>query len=198
MSGKVIRAAAVAALGLIVWPSAARATFHEWRISEVYSSGSVQFVEFQQPSVAVDDESFVGGQTLTDSSLGHTFTFPANLPSVPTANSHFLVGTTAYAALSGVPAPDYVIPNNFFNPAGDTLTYASFVDTFTFTGAQLPSDGVHSLARASWNSTTLATPVNSPTNLAGATGSVSAPEPAGAAIVMMPLLLAVTRRRARR
>ena len=52
-----------------VWAVPARGSFHEWRISEIYSnaSGSVQFIEFLQPAEEFDDERFLLGQTLTDS-----------------------------------------------------------------------------------------------------------------------------------
>jgi serralysin len=189
------------AVAAVVWvglgASTARATFHLWKIDEVYSNagGSVQFVEFQQPSFMVDDERFLNGITLTDSALGHSFTFPANLPSEPQPNSHFLVVTPGYAALAGVPAPDYVLPaNDFFSTSGDTLTYASGVDTLSFTGSQLPTDGTNSLNRA-YGASTFTSDRNSPTNFAGQTGSV--PEPAALALLVAGGLL-VSRRRARR
>src|SRR5215469_2063467 len=95
----------------------AHATFHLWKIEEVYSdpSGTVQFIEFQQPNFEFDDERFLtSAGTVTDSTFGNTYTFLTNLPSAPTANSYFLMGTPGYAALSGVPAPDYTFAANSF------------------------------------------------------------------------------------
>ena len=141
-------AAVVVFIGL--GATTADATFHEWKISEVYSNatGTVQFIEFLQPSFSFDDERFVGGQTLTDAAFGHTFTFGSSLPNQPPPSSHFLVATPGYAALSGVPAPDYMLAtNNFFSTAGDTLTFATFVDQLQFTGAQFPTNGTNSLNR---------------------------------------------------
>ena len=45
--------------------SPAQATFHEWRITEIYSnaSGTIQFVELGLPSSGIDNESFVSGET---------------------------------------------------------------------------------------------------------------------------------------
>src|SRR5258706_667329 len=91
---------------LVFLAAPARATYHEWKIDEIYSNASatVQFVEFLLPQTITDDERYVGGQTLTDSALTHTFFFPSNLSSMPTANRHFLVATPGYATLTGVPA----------------------------------------------------------------------------------------------
>lgn len=174
-----------------LFPPAARATFHEWRIDEVYSnaSGTEQFIEFQLPSVIFDDEMFVGGHTLTDAALGHSFTFPTDLPAVPQASQHFLVATPGFSALTGVPTPDYVLPtNNFFSIAGDTLTYASGIDSLTFSASQLPTDGLDSLNRAV-GETSFQTERATPTNFAGV------PEPGTCALAIGCGCLALLRRR---
>jgi MYXO-CTERM domain-containing protein len=179
-----------------VWAVPARGSFHEWRISEIYSnaSGSVQFIEFLQPAEEFDDERFLLGQTLTDSALGHSFSFSRNLPSAPQASSRFLVATPGYTALTGVPLADYVLPaNNFFSTAGDTITFASFVDQATFTGAQLPTNGVNSLNR-DFGVAAFTSARNSPTNFSGQTGSV-VPEPAAALPALLGLAALLRRRR---
>ena len=144
-------------------------TFHLWQIDQAFSSadGKVQFIELHDPSNGED--------LLTNhfiKSNEHSFTFPSNLSTDATANKHFLIGTASYAALSGAAAPDYVVPDNFFNPAGDTFNYAD-VDTFSFTAGQLPTDGVKSLFR-DVSSGALSTATNSETNLAGQTASITA------------------------
>jgi len=190
-----VRAGVVAGVLVGLWALPARASFHEWRVSEVYSNagGTVQFIEFLQPSSEFDDDRFLAAQTLTESALGHSFSFASNLPSTPGANSHFLVATPGYAALAGVPQADYVLPaNNFFSTAGDTITFASFVDTATFTGAQLPTNGVNSLNR-DYGVSAFTVARNSPTNFAGQTGSV-VPEPSAAALALLGLVPLLRRR----
>lgn len=157
----------------------AHATFHEWRITEIYSnaSGTIQFIELGLPASGIDNESFVAGHTLTDTALGHTYTFPSNTVSVPAAGAHLLIATPGYAALSGVPAADFVLPsNNFFSTSADTLDYASF-SVVTFPSPSLPLDGLNSLTIDPFVSHTSGSAVNSPTDLAGHTGTINIPEP---------------------
>ncbi|HWB12355.1 MAG TPA: DUF4214 domain-containing protein [Pirellulales bacterium] len=143
-------------------------TFHLWKIDQVFSSadGKVQFIELHDPA---NGENHTAGHFI--SSNENTFTFPANLSTDATANTHFLIGTQSYAALPGAVTPDYIVPDNFFNPAGDTFDYAD-VDSFSFTAAQMPTDGVNSLMR-DFNTFALSTGHNSETNLAGQTRSVT-------------------------
>lgn len=143
-------------------------TFHLWQIDQVFSSadGKVQFIELHDPS---NGEDLLSGHFIKSNE--HTFTFPSNLSTDATSNKHFLIGTTSYAALPGAAAPDYVVPDNFFNPAGDAFDYAD-VDTFSFTAGQLPTDGVKSLFR-DVSSGAVSTATNSETNLAGQTASVT-------------------------
>ena len=143
-------------------------TFHLWKIDQVFSSadGKVQFIELQDPA---NGEDHTSGHFI--SSNEHSFTFPANLSTDATANKHFLIGTASYAALPGAVAPDYVVSDNFFNPAGDAFDYAD-VDTFSFTAGQMPTDGAQALFR-DVNSGNLSTAANSETNLAGQTASIT-------------------------
>jgi hypothetical protein len=159
MSLRVVLAGFSAAL-LLAGP--AWAGHHRWDISEVFSNadGTVQFVELFS---AFDGEAGLGPFTLTSNST--VFNFVTNLPSASTANTWALCATAGFAALPGAPTPDYVIPDNFVNTAGDTLNYAG-VDIVVL-GA-LPTDGVTSVDDSG-------TPgQNSPTNFAGTTGSVNA------------------------
>lgn len=144
-------------------------TFHLWKVDQVFSSpdGKAQFIELSDPA---NGENHLAGHFI--SSNENKFTFPADLPSDATANHHFLIGTASYAALPGAVKPDYIIPDNFFNPQGDTFDYAD-VDGFSFTAGQEPTDGKNSLFR-DVNSGALTTGPNSETNLAGQTGSVTA------------------------
>ena len=149
---------------------AANATFHLWKISEVYSNadGTVQFVEF---STAFGGQQFIAGQSLTafQGATTRQFTFSANLPA-NTTNRRFLVATQGFAAL-GIVTPDYIVADNFlFLPSGG-VDFAG-VDSVTY--ASLPADGSLSIDR------TGATAVNSPTNFAGSSGTLVPATPPGA------------------
>jgi len=153
---------------LIAAPSLA--SFHTWRIAELYSSadGTVQFIELHE-SFGADSQDHFAGQALTSTqgATSRTYSFPTNLPSSTTANKSLLIATSAFAAL-GVVTPDYIVPAPFLFPTGGTLNFAG-VDSVTY--PSLPTDGVHSVDR------TGAIGINSPTNFAGATGSIAAPPP---------------------
>jgi hypothetical protein len=137
----------------------AYATFHLWKFDEVFSNadGSVQFIEMTN---AADLEQFVSGHPLT--STTHTVTPSTDLPAVNnmTAGHHMLFATAGFGALTGGVKPDYLIPANFFNPAGDTLNWAGGFDIETF-GA-IPTDGIHSLLIPSGTSA-----ISTPTSFVG-------------------------------
>jgi len=142
---QLIVAIAIVALTCLVGES--RATYHTFRFDQVYSnaSGTIQFVELHEiggfnsenlEHLAPDIKSSTNDLTLTD------------LPSVNTAHTFFLLGTAGYNALPGAPQADYLIPNNFFNPAGDTLQYGStgpdgVVDLTTFGAVPGGSQSLH-------------------------------------------------------
>lgn len=150
---------------LLLWAAAlpAAAAFHLWTMNELYSNadGSVQFLEL---TAITGGQQFLAGHELTSASgaTTHTFTFTTNLPG-DTSGRRFLVGTTGYAALSGVPSPDYVVPNGFFFPGGGTITFASGADTWNH--GPTPSPNL-SLNRNG------STAVNSPRNFANQTGVI--------------------------
>ena len=146
---------------IVAIPSPARAGHHLWRLTQAFSnaSGSVQFLQL---FVAEDGEAGVGPFTVTAS--GHTFNFVTNLPTTSTANTWILIATSGFGSLPGGVTPDYIIPGNFFATGGGTINYAG-VDAWTY--GVVPTDGVHSLMRDG------TTPVNSPKNFAGQSGTVN-------------------------
>jgi len=146
------------------------ASFHTYQLNELYSnaSGSVQFIELVEGSGANGQE-FLAGHTLsvTQGTTTHTYTFPNDLPSSNTAGTHVLIATPAFAVL-GIVTPDYIVPAGFLFTNGGTVDYAG-VDSVSYSA--LPVDGVSSLNRSG------TTGVNSPTNFAGQSGTISAPPP---------------------
>src|SRR6476660_6726239 len=106
-------------VGLLVgiWSQYALATFHLWKIDQIYSNadGSVQYVNFVLPPPVIDNEDALSGKTLTAGLNSNSLTFGSNLPSVPVAGQHFLVATPGFAAVAGV-TPDYTFSGGpFFN-----------------------------------------------------------------------------------
>ena len=93
--------------------------------------------------------------------------FPNNLPTVNTENRRFLVATVAFSQLPGAPAPDFILPANFLQISGDLVVYSGSPDEVSYN--LLPTDGVLSINRAGTSG------INSPTNIFGASGSVTAP-----------------------
>ena len=163
---------------------------HTWDINEVFTdaTGNIQFIELVEAN-GTPNETGVAGRTL--SSNTQSFVIPGSPLVSPTSNKFFLIATAAFAALPGAPTPDALIPAGsipFFSAAaGDTIQYQPW-DTFAFGAGVVPTDGVNSLNR------NLTTGANSPTNYAGATGSVNA-SPAvpstsrGAMLALAALLL---------
>lgn len=162
--------------------------FHTWDFSEIYSNadGTIQFIELREAQGLSSQNDL---STHACKTTANCFPYLTDLPSTATANKRFLMATAAAAALPGCPAPDYIIPANFFNFAGDTLQFGMNMtctlgtqDTWTFGAGALPTDGVTAL-----NCTNHAPPVNScqstftavnsPTNFAGVTGSIDASPP---------------------
>jgi hypothetical protein len=153
-------------LALVLAPQAALAKSHLWKFTEVFSNadGSVQFIEmFVFDPAGTAEWQFSGFKLESDA---HSFTFPHNLPNQNTFHRWVLLATPAFAALPGAPAPDYVIPAGFFDPAGDELRYRTALDLLVLPPGAVPIDGIHSYARNG------ATEVNSPINFAGVEGSV--------------------------
>ena len=152
----------------VLFASSARAGNHSWQFTEFFTNadGTVQFIELQE-SLGGPGETFMAGQFVFSTSTEKLFNFPENLIG-PTSNRFLLLGTAGFAALPNAPTPDYILEDNFLSRAGDTLVYTTW-DDVTYGAGVLPHDGVMSLDRD------LVTGLNSPTNYAGETGSVVAP-----------------------
>ncbi len=173
--------AASALLFMVITP--AHASFHLWRIAEVFSStdGSVQFIEMVDNFAG---ENLVGGHQLQATSDGvtNTFTIPSNLPSSATANHRLLFATPGFGSLAGGVTPDYTLPAGpFIDPAAVNISINfSNVDTLSFTGSTLPLDGAHSLVDSNpYGVANLLSATNTPTNFTGTSGSVNLITPTG-------------------
>lgn len=168
-SGAVLRwsilRALLSVLLMVLAAAPARAVFHGYGITEIFSSadGSVQFVRLDTFS---SGQNLFAGITLTCTrgAITHTFTFPTNLPSSATANRSVLIATSNFASLQGGVTPNYIIPAGFIFTAGGNLNFAN-VSNVDY--AALPTDGQHSINAAGVQM------VNAPRNFAGATGSVN-------------------------
>jgi hypothetical protein len=152
------------------------AAFHLWQLKEFFTNadGSVQFIEL---FTSFSGQNFLSGHTLTATSDGvmKTYTFPANL-GTGAPNTHMLLATAGFGALSGGVTADFVatpLPANFFDPLASSISFnfAGF-DIVSMSG--IPSSGILSLTDMTLGGTpTLVSGVNSPTNSAGTIGSVN-------------------------
>ena len=160
----------------------AMAGSHTWKFAEAFSNadGTIQFIEFREPFGGAAEFAI---NTHTMSSNTKVFSIGGSPLTGSTALKRFLVATPAFAALPGVPIPDRILPAGsvpFFSRVNDTLACSGW-PSMIFIAGQLPTDGIHSLTAASDGTCNPCTvTVNSPTNYAGATGSVdvSTPPPA--------------------
>ena len=145
--------------------------FHLYDINELYSNanGTIQFIELVVGTFNGEHRWMGHSITVTQGASEHSFTFPSDLPSSQTANTSVLIATQGFADL-GVVKPDFIVPPEFLFVDGGIVNFAG-VDNVTYTA--LPTNG--SLA---WyhDGTTV---VNTPTNFAGSTGTVSARPPGG-------------------
>ena len=141
----------------------AQASFHLVQVNEIYSNadGTVQFVELK---VTSDGQNFFAGHPLTSTgSAAKSFNVTTNLSSSTTANKTVLFATQGFASL-GIVTPDYIIPAGFLTAAGGSVSWAG-VDTVIYTA--LPTNN-QSVNRSGVAQTA------SPTNFAGATGTILA------------------------
>jgi len=177
MSSTLRPASLALALALFAGATPARATFHLWEISEVFSNaeGTVQFVEFETNEAF---QNLLEGQVLrtTQNNLVlQTFTFPSNLPSQNTQDRFFLVATPGFEAVAGI-APDFEIPVGFLEVGVLDEVELVGADDFGFAPEELPTDGVSSLNALGGGSIGVAPAT--PTNFAGEIGTL--PEPGSA------------------
>ena len=110
------------------------------------------------------------------------FTFPMDI-GIPTNDRHVLIATAGFENLNGGVTPDFTIPSNFFDPAGDTINFAGVHEVTFDANAPVPTDNVNS-----FNYTVPVIPltgdppttaVNSPTNYAGDEGQLNFAAPTG-------------------
>jgi hypothetical protein len=182
-----MRLQGIALVGIALHAAPASAGFHLWDIVEVFSNGdgSVQFVEL---ATAGSNEHFVANHDLVvfDGATSiAAFTIPDDLATqTPTTNRRFLVATPGFASLPGAVTPDFTFDAEGFIDLtlADTIAWPSGLNSLPLAG--LPTDGVLSLGVGG------ATAVNSPTNFAGATGSIDVPEP-GATLLGVGALVAL-------
>jgi hypothetical protein len=190
---------------LVLETDPAVAASHLWRFREFYSSPdrSVQFIVMQEIGGSEIETNISGHWFATDGyNQNHSQMLGTDLP-FGTANKQFLVGTQSYAALPGVPAPDYVLPDGFLDPTGDTVVWW-FYQTIVIPPGIMPTDGAQSLhvvnPAVPGNPPVYSVGVNSPTNFAGDTGTVALAVPSlsvpGAALLVAVSAWAQTRRRA--
>ena len=147
------------------------ATFHTYRIDQIYSNGdgTIQFVVLKE-SQGDNGQEFWSTHAITSSGPGRApnrFVFPSNLPGDATAHTYVLVATSGFAAL-GLVAPDYVVPDNFLSTAQGSVNFAD-VDQVSYT--VLPTDGTNAIDRKH------NVVANVATNFAGASASVAATTP---------------------
>ena len=173
--------AACLGVASLLLAGAACATYHLFRIEQIYSNtdGTVQFIVLHE-SQGMNGENLLKGKALkvTHGGVTKSFVFPNDLPGgscnyygcegAPTANSRVLIATPGFAAL-GIATPDYTLPGPFFPVDGGVVNYAD-ADVVAYTS--LPTDGTHAMGRNGASIQNLAT------NFAGVRGSVAPAAPA--------------------
>src|SRR5262245_50478818 len=135
------------ALGLLlVAAQPALAGSHLWRFSEFYSSPdrSVQFIEMQEIAGS-DIETAIAHHWYATNGFNQSHSpILGSALAFGTANKKFLVGTQSYAALPGVPKPDYVLPDGVIDPTGDTVVWW-FYQTIVIPPGVMPTNGIDSI-----------------------------------------------------
>jgi hypothetical protein len=177
LAGLAIAGLVIAGLAIVslAFPRPASAASHLWRFSEFYSSPDkqIQFIEMQEIGGS-NNETAIQGHWYATNSFNHDHSQILGTP-LPfgTANKKFLVGSQSYAALPGVPAPDYIVPDGIIEPSGDIIVWW-FYQTLQIPPDTMPTNGTNSLHVNNPANPSLGFHVgpNSPTNFAGETGTV--------------------------
>lgn len=183
MAVRFARMLAFVALVMIA-PLSARAPSHLWRFEQFYSSNDrkVQFIVMREIGGSEIETNLSEHWYATNSyNQSHTQLLGTDLP-FGTANKAFLVGTQTYQAMAlaspTLPDADYVLPDGFLDPAGDTVVWW-FYQTLVIPPGLMPHDGYHSLkvvnpaSPGSWQVIP-----NQPINFAGQSGSIPQAVPA--------------------
>ena len=165
----------VLVLSLVLFVAPAHASFHLFRIDQVFSNadGTIQYVVMREVTGS-NGEGFWTGHRLETTSLAgakQQFQFRSDLPQ-DTAGRKVLIATSGFAALNLV-SPDYTIPNGFIPIGGGKLDYAEGTDEIMYPA--LPTDGATAITR---NGTPVAA---TPTNFAGATATLNLGPPVATA-----------------
>src|SRR5215217_9079227 len=96
------------AIASLIVANEARASFHLWQISEIYSDacGNVQYVELSTTFTGQEfltNANFGGGLQASEGVSTHAYSFPSDLPATPqytTQNKRFLVASQGFADLN--------------------------------------------------------------------------------------------------
>lgn len=186
--------AATAAFLCAAGPAAAGS--HLWRFEEFYSSPDrkVQFIEMREiGGSAIENNISEHWYATNGYNQDHSQLLGSDLVG-NTAEKKFLVGTESYASLAAatnLPEPDYVLPDGFLDPTGDTVVWW-FYQTIGIPPGVMPTDGYHSVTVTDPTTPSYAVTVNSPTNFAGETGSIPAsvvPSVSHLGVILAALLL---------
>jgi hypothetical protein len=174
-------ALAVAGVMMAFTPSA-RAAFHLWQITQVYSnaSGTLQFIEMQDRP-AQDPFGFqnaVNGMGIQVVSGANTNNY--TVPSSPTLAgdtlNHYLLFGTAGIQAAGGPAPDFTLPPSFLFTGGGTINYFALGSGNSYPA--LPTDGLGSISFTNGFTMPTIMTTNLVHNYAGGMGTViGVPEP---------------------
>lgn len=169
------------ALGLaFLLASGSHAKSHCWKFTEFFSSadGSIQFIEWQEACTPPGEGEWQTQNQPVESD-SDLFLLDKNLDDTAnTANTWMLAATPGFAALPGAPPPDFLMPEGFLDPGGDTIRYRTTFDIVTLAPGLLPTDGVTSVHRDP-ETGELTTGPNDPINFAGDVGFVTLPSVPG-------------------
>lgn len=159
---------------VIFFTANARANFHLWQVTEIYSNedGSVQFIELFTNSGS--QEVLLNHQIRCSGPSGtNLFTFTNSLPA-GTMNKTFIIGTSNLSSIAGGVKADYVMPANFLRrDSGVTNTINFGLNQHIVTYTNLPTDGEISLVRSFGGPTALTlAATNSPKNYFNQSNSI--------------------------